>query len=159
MTTVTLHLEIESFRVAPMGPPTANIWVAIGEHQFPQARWNDFAVVHLRCWNASLLRLVRRGSEVEKVDFMEGPYVVEVALSAAGELRFRGLKRQYAAAGVDLGEGEVAVGRCHHLDFINGVIRHSRMLLDACCKLQHSSADVTALESSLLALERAVKSS
>jgi len=51
---------------------------------FPDSRWTDFAVVVLAWWCQALLRLLRGESGRIEVDFMEGPYLVELQRAGPG---------------------------------------------------------------------------
>src|SRR4051812_22305838 len=71
---------------------TANLWLVVDGREFPSRGWNDFAVVVLAWWATALLRLFRGASTKERVDFMDGPYAVEVTGPSSGALRLRALE-------------------------------------------------------------------
>ncbi len=147
MTRTLLVTETESLRVRPGGPATANIWLDINGCQFPMHRWNDFAVVVMGWWAVALLRLFRGVSSVERVDFMDGPYTVEVSKTSSGTLHFRALK------GSDRTD-EVAIAEGPAMPFVLGLISQSREILDACKRHAWWSKDADVLESSVEVLNQ-----
>jgi hypothetical protein len=120
-TNVRLIVDALTLRAGAIGPATGDIWLSIGGLQFPTSHWNDFVVVVLGGWANAFIRLLRRVSDREVVDFMEGPYLVELSNESYGTIRLRALEgssrdREKAAASVpiqplvkDLIEGVEAV--------------------------------------------------
>src|SRR5215475_1608870 len=126
MTTEThLVMELGKLRVRPQGGATAGIWLATDDSQFPMAGWNDFAVVILRWLAAAILRLLRSDNGREWVDFMDGPYAVEISRTPSGTLQLR------MFAGWS-GSREVAMGEADIRRFIDELSTQSRRLLDEC---------------------------
>jgi len=143
---IILVTEPNTLSARPNGTATANIWLEINGIQFPMLRWNDFAVVVMSWWAIALLRLLRGTSILETVNFMDGPYTVEVSISSPGMLQIRALRR--CVAQVD----EVATGEEPTTPFILGLISQSSKILDACKRQGWWSKDAEILESSLEAL-------
>jgi hypothetical protein len=71
------------------GPATGVVWLAIGHVAFPTAGWNDFVVVILGWWAKAVLQLLRGTSKREEVNFMDGPYLVEVSVVSPNEWEMR----------------------------------------------------------------------
>lgn len=147
MTRASVVAEADSVRVRLGGPATANIWVLIDGCEFPAHGWNDFVVVVLGWWVAALLLLLRNVSTQETVNFMDGPYAVEVSKTPTGMLQFRALE------GADR-SNEVAIGEAHAVPFVLGLISQSREILAECKRQGWWSEDAEALESSLNLLEQ-----
>src|SRR5204862_8332605 len=82
----------QSIRPGRKGPPTAEIWVVLGGMPFPEPHWNDFAVVIIEAWIVGALRLLR-GSGLERVHFMDGPYLVEMTSAGLVLFELRALER------------------------------------------------------------------
>jgi hypothetical protein len=104
---------------------TANLWLVIDGREFPSRGWNDVVVVVLSWWATALLRLFHGTSTQERVNFMDGPYTVEVSGPLAGMLRFRALE----------GSGrthETALGGAPAVEFATSVIAQGRQVLEAC---------------------------
>ena len=90
---VSLVVDPSTLVMRENGPATGCIWFKFGEVSFPAEEWNDFVVVVLGWWTGALVRLltVRHGKEV--LDFMDGPYAIEVAVSGGERvLVFRALE-------------------------------------------------------------------
>ena len=150
MTQVCLIVDAESVRVRSERPVTANMWLLFDAAEFPMPGWNDFAVVILGWWVAALLRLMHGETESETVNFMDGPYAVEVGNLRNGKLFFRALKgpgRQIESAA-----GEALVGA-----FVNGLLSQSRAVLRACRDQGVWSSDEETLHSALELLEAHVR--
>ena len=92
MTNTSIIVDADSLSFRPRGSATGNIWLVIGGCEFPALQWNDFVVVILGWWVESLLRLLRNSSTKETVNFMDGPYVVEVSRTPSGGLHLRALE-------------------------------------------------------------------
>jgi len=147
MTQSSIVVEVNSVRARPGGPATANIWLIVDGYEFPTPRWNDFVVVVLGWWVATLLVLLRNTSTRETVNFMDGPYAVEVSKTLSGMLKFRALE----------GSGrtrEVATGEEPAMPFILGLLSQSHEILEECKRQGWWSKDAETLESSLEALEQ-----
>ncbi len=146
MTNITLTANAESVVVRQGGPATADIWLTINDHDFPILHWNDFIVVVLGWWAAALLRLMCNVSARETVNFMDGPYAVEISKISDGLLQFRALE------GVGRSR-EIAIGDCSPLPFANELVSQARQVLNKCKRLGWWSVDADTLTAVLLALE------
>lgn len=150
MNKVCLLTKIDTL-VTPKGrEATSNIRLEINGISFPQPRWNDFVLVVLTWWNQALLRLMSGVSNREQVDFMEGPYAVEVAISPSGILNFRADEGSARANEIVTGE-ELAMTFAHEL------ITRSSEILDECKHRGWRSKGAETLESSSKALMKAAK--
>ena len=147
--TIETHLvtELGMLNVRPQGPAIGGIWLVTGASEFPRAGWNDFVVVVLGWWSASILRLLGNNTGRERVHFMEGPYAVEVSKAQPGKLQLR----MFAGAS---GGREVAVGEADIKRFVSELATQSRELLDECRLREWWSPDAEALASHLHDLDR-----
>ena len=143
-----IHLvtDFKTLKVRDRGPAIAGIWLASGDTQFPIKGWSDFVVVVLGWWAVAIVRLMRSDSDKELVNFMDGPYSVELTRAQLGEIRLRML----AGAG---GGREVAVGEADLQKFVTELTDHARDLLELCKLRQWWSADAETLESNLRDLD------
>lgn len=150
MTTETetyLVTELGMLKVRVHGPAIAGIWLVTGRDGFPMVGWTDFVVVLLGWWSRAILRLLGNNSGTERVNFMDGPYAVELSMAQSGKLRFR------MFAGFSGGR-EAAVGEADIKRFISELATQSRKLLDECRLREWWSPDAEALTSHLHDLER-----
>jgi hypothetical protein len=147
MTDIFMVVEPGSVSVRPSGPATANVWLSLAGCEFPMRGWNDFAVVILGWWATALLRLLRNVSTRETVNFMDGPYSVEVSRTPSGMLHLRALEGSTR-------NREMATGEVEANPFVLGLISQSRGVLDACRRQGWWSNDAQTLESALAALEQ-----
>ncbi len=141
-----LVTELGGLEVRAHGPAIAGIWLETGGDGFPMVGWTDFAVVVLGWWSAAILRVLGNSSRAELVNFMDGPYAVEVSKAQSGKLRFRML------AGFSGGR-EVAVGEADVERFVSGLAAESRRLLDECRLREWWSPDAEILASHLRGLD------
>jgi hypothetical protein len=74
------------FGRADSGLVYCEISVVVDGICFPDPRWTDFAVVVLAWWCEALLRLLRGQSGRIEVEFMEGPYLVELQHAGPGSV-------------------------------------------------------------------------
>ncbi|MEZ0469593.1 hypothetical protein [Luteimonas salinilitoris] len=123
-------------------PATADIWLEINGTEFPARNWNDFAVVIMGWWSDALLRILRKISDRELIDFMDGPYAVEVTCVPGGRLMLRALQ------GVDR-KLEVEAGEVFTLSFVHEFVFQAHRLLDACKHKNWWSKDAEMLAASL----------
>jgi hypothetical protein len=63
------------------GPTTCPIHIEIGNERFPNAMWDDFAVVIMGWWIEQVIELRSGTSSVALWDFMDGPYSLEIQRS------------------------------------------------------------------------------
>ncbi len=146
MSQILLITEVDTLKTYPGGRATANIWLEINGRDFPMRQWNDFVIVVMSWWAAAMLRLVR-GSIAETVDFMDGPFTVEITKTPAGLLRFRALEGSNRS-------NEMAIGEGTSNSFISRLISESQEVLSSCRRRAWWSKDAEILESSIEALER-----
>lgn len=145
MNSVLLVAEAGSLRVGANDSATANIWLMLNGHEFPTRGWNDFAIVIMGWWADALLRLLRNTSRQELIQFMEGPYAVEITLNHPGKLMFRALQGPTRSTVTATSESAV-------LPFIQDFILRTQELLDACNRHDWWSKDAEILKSALHAL-------
>jgi len=117
--------ELGALNVRPQGPATAGIWLTMNGSHFPMIGWNDFVVVVLGWWMAAIVRLLQNESVIERIDFMHGPYAVEISRMKSGRFQLR------TFAGPDGGH-EVAVGEAAVKAFVSELSIQSQKLLDEC---------------------------
>ncbi|MCC4230071.1 hypothetical protein [Zunongwangia profunda] len=55
-----------------------NIYFGDNEYVFPEKEWNDFVVIIFNWWSESILKLLKKVSIEEELDFMDGPASVKV---------------------------------------------------------------------------------
>jgi hypothetical protein len=84
---------------------------------------------------------------MEHLQFMEGPYAVEVSKAQSGKLQLR------MFAGPSAGR-EVAIGEADVKRFVSELTTQSRKLLDECRRLGGWSRDAEALASHMHDLDR-----
>lgn len=146
MSKVSFAIDVDSLKVSQNGAITANIWLRIGAHEFPMRNWNDFAVVITEWWASALLRLLKKNSCQELIDFMDGSYAVEVIANSSENLVFRALQ------GINR-DIEVAVSQeIAAMPFVHNFICQAQGLLDACRSRSYLTNDVEILQISLHAL-------
>lgn len=127
-------------------PATGDIWLLVGDQEFPMSGWNDFVLVILEAFVAGLSRLLA-GEQVRiTVHFMDGPYAVELERSSSSTVRLRALERKG-------GSTEKMAGHTEVLSFADDLAAQTRALLAKCRKQESWSKDAMALESALSALE------
>jgi hypothetical protein len=130
-----------SFRAS--GPATAEIALELGSDLFPAAGWNDFVLVVLEAWMSALARLLRGVSGIERVHFMEGPYVVTLTRPARETIGLLAVQRPRT----EYSEASVAA-----LPFVQSVTTAARLVLKTCRDVGHHSIDLDRLDASLGAL-------
>jgi hypothetical protein len=144
MSRISLIADTGTLRTRQGGPANGQIWLEINHSQFPMHGWDDFVVVVMSWWAASMLRLLR-GSRKERVHFMDGPYTVEIT-KLHGQLQFRALEGAYRSK-------EVAVGEISAGTFIAQMNAEARAVLAACKSQGWWSNDAEQLKGSIEALE------
>jgi len=72
-------------RSSATGLVTAGIWLRMSLRDFPAPGWDDFVVVVLGWWADVSVQLLRGGLSTARVDFMDGPYHVEITPLAPNE--------------------------------------------------------------------------
>jgi hypothetical protein len=78
MTEARVEVDSRTIRFRGESPATGEIWVALGESEFPSRRWNDFIVVVLSAFTTAL-RQLSEGAGHARVYFMDGPHAVDLA--------------------------------------------------------------------------------
>lgn len=140
-----IRVDASSLETRAGAAATANVWLVLEGREFPSHGWNDFVVVVLAWWATALLRLLRGTSKKELVNFMDGPYTVEVSWPSPETFQLRaleGAKRNH----------ERAVGSAPAVEFAISLIAQGRDILEACRQQEWWSSDAAALESALSAL-------
>ena len=130
----------------PGGPVNGPIWLVLHGKAFPADGWDDFVVVVLGWWTAALERLISGSSRREIVDFMDGPYEVELAASDRDVLRIETKRRDE-----DRGYSHVVDGDMKQV--VSQVACQARRVLAECRRLDWWSGDADALRASLQSLE------
>jgi hypothetical protein len=80
-------VDVRSLGRSKLGSITCGIWFEAGGAPFPSEGWNDFVVVILGWWSAELRALPARGNPraTVRLEFMDGPYEVEISAPRAME--------------------------------------------------------------------------
>src|SRR6187549_4306410 len=146
MTGTLIIVDASSLEVRADGPATGKLWFVIDGYAFPSHGWNDFVVVVLSWFAAALVLLFRGASTRESVNFMDGPYSIEISGPTAGMLWFQLLESRKAKEG--------GLGNASAREFARSLISQARDVLDACRQRNWWSSDAAALESSLVSLEQ-----
>lgn len=139
-----LIVDTETFHPGGVGPATGGIWLDATSVVFPLAGWNDFVVVIVEAWAASLLRLLGGSSDREVVHFMDGPYRVELTAASKGEVTLRAIHN----------EREIACVHASVVPLLESILAAGEATLLACRRCEHWSADVERLSDDLPALRR-----
>jgi len=134
-----LSVNVDSLKISQGGLATADIWLVLGDHEFPMHGWNDFVVVILSWWHSALLRLLQDASIGEMLHFMDGPYAVEVSISS-DVLKFRALEGSAR-------NREVAIANRLLNSFAKDLILRSREIIEACRLQGWWSKDLDTLSS------------
>ena len=146
MTTVCLRVRLETIAFRGARPPTGVVFLESGEMSFPDPEWDDFVVVILGWYARAVARLGSLQATTEVVDFMDGPFAVELSLLRDRSLRVRGL------TGPDR-DREAFSSNTEFDAFALGVAKAASEVLARCRDAGHSSNDVQQLE----ACERALR--
>jgi hypothetical protein len=147
---IQLITQLKTIKFRTAGPAIGGIWLATTGLAFPMEGWNDFIVVVMGWWLASILRLLRASSASEIVHFMDGPYAVEISEEHSGVLRFRlfvGPK----------GGREVAFGEADLRRFARDLASQALHLLEECRSQKWWSPDAAAVAHHLQDLDRELK--
>lgn len=145
MTDVRLILDPSSIGFRSSRPATGNIALLVDGAPFPSAGWNDFVVVILDAWIRALVRLAQHASQNERVHFMEGPYAVDMGHLRNGVVRLTAIERPHRErALVDVGI----------LPLMEDATTAANLVLDACRRAGHESADADRLDAALASLSR-----
>jgi len=144
-----LVIEVGKLSVRPQGPATAGIWLTLGESHFPMIGWNDFVVVVLGWWVAAVLRVLQSDNGSERINFMDGPYAVDLSKMRSEKFHLR------MFAGPNGGH-DVAVGEAGVRPFIVELLTQSQNLLDECRSRGWWSLDAEELQMRLRNLGRAL---
>lgn len=143
---IALITDVNTIMIRDGKSVTADIWVILDGDDFPKKNWNDFVIVILGWWAAALLRLLRDASEREMLNFMDGPYSIEITKVGSDVLRFRALE------GINR-KNEICICESHAMSFVFDIISQSRNLLDVCRGNNEWSNDANILKASLDALD------
>lgn len=146
MTGSSIIVDVSSVKVRVGGPATGNLCFLVDGYEFPEHGWNDFVVVVLSWLAAALVLLFRGASTRESVNFMDGPYSIEISGPSSGMLWFQPLESRKAQDGI--------LGSAPAHEFARSLISQARDVLSACREQNWWSSDAAALESSLLSLEQ-----
>ena len=142
-----LVVDDSSFSFRPPGPATGEVVLLLDGTAFPLAGWNDFVVVIVDAWISSLLRILQRASETERVHFMEGPYAVDIGPLEGNSLRLRAFKRS---------DSEHTALDVLFLPLVESAISAAEDVLRASRNARHRSRDTDHLDTALVALQMEV---
>ncbi len=139
---VVVNANEETIRERSRGkhPIVCPIAIKLAETWFPHESWDDFALVILDWWIQRVIGLCRENAPSAKLDFMDGPFEIDVQRSAQSCLELRCLERKASGSTVR------ARGSCSPAEFENEIVAAARNVLagvrkagmwnDACAKLQ-----------------------
>lgn len=144
---VFLAIDAENIDARASRPALGFINISIDGVAFPSHDWSDFVVVVLSWWLEATRSLLTGESNREIVNFMDGPYAVEIEKKLNDVLLFTAL----AGSGRRI---VLAVGEEAAMPFAQSLIAQSKAALDACRYLGWNSPDLESMERSLGALER-----
>lgn len=147
MSGVCFAADVETLKISSRGSVTGKIFLEIGECEFPSHEWNDFVVVIIEWWATALRKLLKETSSQELIDFMDGPYAVEIRSALPGKFVVRGLQGSNRNV-------EVAVGEVEAMSFIAQFIDCAQDVLDSCREKSFSTGDVETLQVSLNMLRK-----
>jgi hypothetical protein len=148
MTNSFLIVDANSLETRLKGPALGDLRIVINGCDFPSARWNDFVVVVLGWWIDAILRLLNKINAQETVNFMDGPYAVEITAVSSSILQFRTIGGTVKT--------DVAVGEALIVPFSQELIAQSRQVLNECIRQNWWSNDAQRLQSLLKSLECAL---
>jgi hypothetical protein len=121
-------------------PIVCPIAIKLGEIWFPHECWDDFALVILDWWIQRVVGLCRGDTTSAKLDFMDGPFEIDVQLAGESSLEIRCLERKASGSTVR------ATGSCSLAEFESEIVTAARNVLagvqkagmwnEACTKLQ-----------------------
>src|SRR5262245_37290390 len=77
-----VRLQPSSLKLSSRGVVTGVLYFAVDGGGFPDASWNDFVVVVLSWWCATLLKVASGAVAGEELCFMDGPFVVQLEASS-----------------------------------------------------------------------------
>ena len=138
MNCVSIVTEPGTVAVSQTGPVTGCIWLEFNGNCFPEHAWNDLVIVVMGWWLAALLRLQRQESQRETIDFMDGPYRLEISRTETGMLSVRAFDDQR-------GKDAVATGETPLPPFVAQATAQAVALLEACRRNRVWSKDEQSL--------------
>jgi hypothetical protein len=138
-----LVVDPATMKFRASGPATGDVALILGDLIFPIPGWNDFVVIIVEAMVSALVRLLRNGSERERVHFMEGPYAVDLTRLEDGRLRLKAVERPNC---------ERARVEIWPLELLQSVLSSAEAVLQACRSAGCRSTDSERLEAGLLSL-------
>lgn len=148
MNVTSIFTQVESLKTRPNGSATGRIWLEFGGHAFPSSRWDDFVVVVLGWWVEAILRVIQKNDSVV-VNFMDGPYSVEIYRDAFNTLFFNALNSSNFNGGPYVGSADLN-------SFAADLIFQSQKILTACRQQNWWSNDAEMLNINLELLAKNV---
>jgi hypothetical protein len=124
---------------------TAGIWLRTSRRDFPARGWDDFAVVILGAWADAVLRLISGELSTARVDFMDGPYYVEITPVAPDEWRLVLVERRQSRQLEDVVRADAG-------KLVESLISASARLLTSCRQRGWESRDSERLDAGLRTL-------
>jgi hypothetical protein len=131
---------------SPAGLVLGDVWLAVDGSAFPTAQWWDFIVVVLGWWCQALLGLLGGEQGPIEVNFMDGPYRVELGPLANGSLHVVVIERDQKGHVADVEAGPLVLS----------VLSAAARILHECKRRNWWSRDEEALAQAREALRRAV---
>jgi hypothetical protein len=112
---------------------------------FPGEKWSDFPVIVVSWWLKELTSLTAGGSERVELDFMDGPYAVEV--EAEGALWLMKFMRRAADSATTVDRFAIQPDA-----LIASVVTGAKSLVETCRSNKWSSDDLAQIEKYLATL-------
>lgn len=149
MNRAVLSLDTRRSGRSQAGVVWTGVCLRLGDLDFPDAQWTDFAVVVLDAWVRALAALLRGTESRQEIMFMEGPFSVELEAAT---------NRTWQLTCLERGSRQRSRARTlvDSLSLSESAIQTSGELLELCRAKDWWSADAAALESSLLELRNEV---
>ena len=143
------RIDTATLRAGSQGPATADIALLLGGEAFPMERWNDFVVVILCAWATAAVRLLRKEKAVEKVYFMDGPYLVTIKATRDNFWILELI--EHRASPTEIDSGKVPV-----FPLLESLISACDSILSACSEAKLESRDTEELARAVADLKQEV---
>ncbi|WP_363798249.1 hypothetical protein ABU614_00635 [Lysobacter firmicutimachus] len=146
---VHLMVDAASIDAGTSRAARGRLHISLGGADFQSSDWSDFVVVVLGWWLRAVYNLTGGDRKREIVNFMDGPYSVEIEKEADGILRFRALTGD--------GRRNVVVEAVRDAaSFACDLLKTTKAVVTACKENGWTSLDLDELQSAVGALERAL---
>ena len=131
-----LHVNPEEMYRYPSGKVIGPIYCQYGSKFFPEAFWDDFAIVILSWWIEAALRLLEHESDYEELYFMDGPFEISIEL---------GKNSEYLMTWIDEQLHETFSFTINLQNFALQLIKAAEVIIQQCQKEKWDSGDLQSL--------------